>query len=330
MYLGTGGPLGALPAPASLTSMAVSPTSVTSWAFNPAPAHGILPAPLPLVLPAIPSQQHQPFSHVLPLTPKFRPSQSSPGIILSPACDPFPETLVRCIQSGQFVDMQDLLAENIALVNQLSSLHGRVALPPSTVTHTRLRDVPSLVSWLYCFIAYIAICTLDPITWQMLAYSQLIISETLRHGGSGWVEYDRVFRRQLSINPSLAWNALEPSLPAATILGQRASGSMLCNLCQESDHPAIQCALAPLRQQLHQSANPTASHTAAAYCLPRCTKTLQHISMAWNKGICSQAHCAFHHICATGLKNHKARDCHDTTPQSEYKMAAMSSLNPRT
>ena len=55
----------------------------------------------------------------------------------------------------------------------------------------------------------------------MLAYSQLIIQEALHHGGPSWIEYDRVFHRQLAIKPSLAWNILEPSLQAATILGQR-------------------------------------------------------------------------------------------------------------
>ena len=98
-----------------------------------------------------------------------------------------------------------------------------------TIQRTRLREVPSLVSWMYCFTAYVAIRTQDPLTRQMLAYACLIIREALRHGGGGWAEYDRVFRRQVSINPALPWNVLEPSLQAATILGQRTSEGMLCN-----------------------------------------------------------------------------------------------------
>ena len=57
---------------------------------------------------------------------------------------------------------------------------------------------------------YVAVRTPDPATWDMLAYSRLLIREALRHGGSGWMEYDRVFRKQLSINPCLVWNTLEP------------------------------------------------------------------------------------------------------------------------
>ena len=125
-------------------------------------------------------------------------------------------------------------------------------------------------------------------------------------------------------------NALEPSLQAATILGQRASGDMLCNLCQKSDHPTSPCALAPLQQQLHLAASPMASHTAADYGPPKRTETLQRICVAWNKGNCFRPHCTFRHTCATCQKNHKASDCDDTPPHSEYKVAARSSLNPLT
>lgn len=100
--------------------------------------------------------------------------------------------------------MRDLLADNVALLSQLTSLHGMGTLPIETVQQTHFREVPSLVSWLYYFTAYVAIQTPDSLTSHMLAYAQLIIREALRHGGSGWVEYDRVFRRQLSINLHLA------------------------------------------------------------------------------------------------------------------------------
>ena len=92
------------------------------------------------------------------------------------------------LQAGQFVEMRDLLANNIALLNQLSSLHGTATLPLTTVNHTRLREVPSLVSWVYCFNAYVAVRTSDPATRDMLAYSRLLIREALRHGGNGWFD----------------------------------------------------------------------------------------------------------------------------------------------
>lgn len=257
-------------------------------------------------------------------------ASSMPGLILSPACDPFPRTLVNRVQSGHFVEMRDLLADNIALVSQLSSLHGTVPLPLTTVQRTRLREVPSLVSWMYCFAAYVAIRTPDTLTRQMLAYARLIIREALRHGGGGWAEYDRVFRRQISINPALSWNILEPSLQAATILGQRTSEGMLCTLCQECDHSANQCALAPLQQQLQTLPVAVSSAAPAAiYRPPKRPETLQRICVSWNKGTCARPQCSFRHICATCRKAHKARECPDTPADSEYKLPAGPSSRAR-
>lgn len=241
-------------------------------------------------------------------------------MILSPAADPIPRTLVQRIQTGHFIEMRDLLADNIALLNQLSSLHGPLSLPLTTVNRTRLREVPSLISWVYCFNAYVAVRTSDPITRDMLAYSRLLIREALRHGGNGWLEYDRVFRRQMAINPLLPWNTIEPGLQAATILGQRSTGGIFCTICREADHNANQCALAPLQQQLRPPF--LGNQAPVSQRPPRRPESLLHICVAWNKGVCRHPSCNYRHVCATCQLSHKARDCPDTPATSEYKMIA--------
>ena len=65
------------------------------------------------------------------------------GIILSPAAYPIPSNLVQHIQSGRFVEMRDQLADNIALLNQVSALGSTTVIPLVTLTQTRLRKVPS-------------------------------------------------------------------------------------------------------------------------------------------------------------------------------------------
>ena len=224
------------------------------------------------------------------------------------------------------MEMRDILADIIALLSQLSSLQGVGTLPLPTVHRTRLREVPSLVSWMYCFAAYVAIRTPDQLTREMLAYARLIIREALKHGGPGWAEYDRVFRHQLSINPLLSWNTLEPSLQAATILVQWNTGGTLCSLCQDCDHTSSQCAWAPLQQQLQPSPSVV---VAAPYRPPRRVETLQRICVSWNKGNCSRQQCSFRHVCATCQKAHKARDCSDTPSESEYKTLASTSSRAR-
>ena len=318
-HTGSLGHLGALPPPVSLMSVpvCVSPfTTTTTYTDSLAlassqsslsipPSHPVPSASIPLVGPQFPM-----------------PSQTQPGMILSPSADPIPQMLVQRAQSGQFVEMRELLADNIALYDQLASMHGTSTLPFGTVNRTRFREVPSLISWVYCFNAYVAIRTSDPLTRDMLAYSRILIREALRHGGDGWLQYDRVFRRHLSINPLLNWNVLEPGLQASTMLGQRNSSGIFCTLCRESDHISTYCALAPLQQQLQPLPSGTPSQAPRPPRPPRRPETLLGICVNWNKGICTRPSCSFRHVCASCQLQHRARDCPDTPPDSEYKAFA--------
>jgi hypothetical protein len=108
----------------------------------------------------------------------------STGLILSPASEPFPQKLVGKVKSGQFVEMRELLSDNIALIQQLEDIQG---FPIATVgaTRPRLREVSSLPTWCYCFLGYMAILTPDPTTRDQLAYARLIIREAPVDKGGG-------------------------------------------------------------------------------------------------------------------------------------------------
>ena len=80
------------------------------------------------------------------------------GMILSPAPQPILARLVRCILAGEFFEMRELLADSISLHNQLESVHGPLHsffTPGSLWAH--ILEVLSLLSWVYCFAAYVAI-----------------------------------------------------------------------------------------------------------------------------------------------------------------------------
>ena len=51
---------------------------------------------------------------------------SQQGTILSSRADPIPYRLVQRIQAGEFIEMRDLLADDIALHSQLEALHGQM------------------------------------------------------------------------------------------------------------------------------------------------------------------------------------------------------------
>ena len=61
---------------------------------------------------------------VVPQPPKSSPLPIVAGLVLSPAAELIPRKLVYKVQSGQFVEMRELLTDNISLVHQLESIQG--------------------------------------------------------------------------------------------------------------------------------------------------------------------------------------------------------------
>ena len=119
----------------------------------------------------------------------------------------------------------------------------------------------------------------------MLAYCRLIIREALRHGGTGWQEYDRVFRQQLAIDQTLPWNALQPGLQASTILGQRSGRHTFCSLCRGVDHRNDQCALRAMQPPPTMATTAPSTVTCYSQRFPR-QETRARICISWNRGAC--------------------------------------------
>ena len=153
------------------------------------------------------------------------------GVTLSPAAETFPRKLVDKIQSGQFAEMKELLTDNVSLLAQLEEV-GVSAGHMLGQSRPRLREVSTLTTWCYCYLGYVALRTTDAYTRDQLAYARLLIREAQRHGGLGWLDYDKAFRQQAAADPSLKWNTLMPGLQASTILSQRPqSHGAFCTLC---------------------------------------------------------------------------------------------------
>ena len=77
--------------------------------------------------------------------------------------------------------MKDLLADNImSLCSQLEELPG----PHSMYTgpaKPQLREIQSPLTCVSCFLAYVAVLTLDVKTRNLLTYGQLVVREAQRH-----------------------------------------------------------------------------------------------------------------------------------------------------
>ena len=141
-----------------------------------------------------------------------QPPPTHAGLMLSPAAETFPKKIVEKAQSGQFMEMKELLADNMALISQLDTVSGLSTSHMFGAARPRLQEVTSLPIWCYCFMGYMALRTSDPATRDQLAYARLLIKEAQRHGGLGWLDYDRAFRQQAAADPSIRWNTLIPGL----------------------------------------------------------------------------------------------------------------------
>ncbi len=294
--------------------------SSVSTHTNPFGGSTSTPPHLDLTLPALTPQTAAVLPPALTL-----PHSSRFGMILSPASSPIPFRLVQRIQSGEFVEMRDLMADNVSLHTQLEDLHGTGSLVATPVGfRPRLREVPSLSSWMFCFATYMAVRTRDPATRDMLAYCRLIIREALRHGGNTWQDYDRAFRRQAAIDTALPWNTLLPGLQAATLSGPSLNrGGTLCTICREPDHNASQCALAIMQQPLLSvQGNPSRNPARPS----RRFESGQNICASWNRGPCAfPGVCTYKHECAVCHLDHKGITCPTAPEGSIYHRLRMAS-----
>ncbi len=157
--------------------------------------------------------------------------------------------------------MRELLPDNVSLCQHLEAMHGQIPFHSlSGQARPRFREVSTPISWRSCFLTYMAVKTQDTDTREQLCYTGLLLREAASHGGTGWIDYDHVFRKQAALNSSLAWNSLQPGLHASAILGQRSSGGVFCTLCKGMDHSMPQCALGYMHQPVVPSLRPNHLH----------------------------------------------------------------------
>ena len=181
-----------------------------------------------------------------PVVPSLpMPSQVSQPLLLSPSFSPQPPKLVDQIEKGEFVEMRELLTDNLSLLHHLEELQPSMSsLQHATgSSRPRLWEVSSILTWTYFFLTYCAVRMDDVSLRGLLTYARLLLREARCQWGSGWIEYDRIFRQQVAADPTIPWNALNASLVASTFLGSHSEQGMFCNLCQEVDHPKEECAL---------------------------------------------------------------------------------------
>ena len=95
---------------------------------------------------------------------------------------PVPAKLVQKIRSGAYIDMKDLLPDNVT---------ARENAQPQSPNQPRQREIKSVLTWISAFITYTAILTeaFPARTKELLAYMRVILREARRSKDNGWLSY---------------------------------------------------------------------------------------------------------------------------------------------
>ena len=243
----------------------------------------------------------------LPSTIPPSTSSSSTALVVSNSLPPLPAKAMEKIQQGQFLDFKDLLPDNLALLSQLQAMGN-------SAPQSRLREIRDPLSWVFYFMYFLAASTSDPIARQLSAYGQLVIHLSQKHGGQGWLAYDRLFRQQKAAGSSLQWNELNTPLMASTVWAQ-SDVTYSCSLCAGSDHSQTSCALAVLSHPSYSA--PHSRQPAFTPSKPdsRFEPYRKPICRRFNRGNCTLVSCNFRHICSVCLQKHPAIECQLRKPK---------------
>ena len=100
------------------------------------------------------------------------PTPATAPLVLASALPPIPGRAVKKISKAQFIDFKELLNDNVALVSQLRKL-GAVA--SSTSSWSCLCEVTDPLTWVYCYLSFMAVLSPDARVRDLVAYAQIII-----------------------------------------------------------------------------------------------------------------------------------------------------------
>ena len=223
-----------------------------------------------------------------------------------------PAHLVEKILKGQYIDLSDLLQDNILLAKKSNSGSGTVQTESGLVWRYKKReftkDEAGMLSWIQCFAVYMAIvCSQDPSRFNdLLGYMVIMINEGRRFKYQGWLTYDEMFRQSVVKSKSTSWSELNGTLYATTFLSQQRGESVTCQTCSSVDHQTYQCALTERKTGYRPPSPPIARRKRQRSRSPE-----RGICYAWNDGKCSRGYaCKFKYmVCLKCGGEHRAVQC---------------------
>ena len=251
---------------------------------------------------------------------------------MSSSFQPIPAKLTATIISLQYVDMRELLQDNLGLLKNLEDLDTKlVSASLPSAARPKLREVKDILTWVSCFTTYIAVVSQahPHLVQQRLAYMALIVREARRNGGDGWRSYDIIFRQNAAVSSLVDWSQLDSALYSSTFLAQRTQFGLFCHHCYGVDHSTKECALQPFAATSDSAPSPKKYVVPSIYkqsFFKKASAESIPICLSWNKGACIKGNsCKYRHSCVICPGNHPACQCPEAPPSSRFKRSVSSS-----
>ena len=181
-------------------------------------------------------------------------SSSAKACIVGERTTPIPARLVRLNQTLEYVDLAELLPDNLELLRRMQAT-------AEAANRRRLRQITTLPTRVQCFATYAGILLQKhPARAQeVMVYLRLVAHKAQCHSGTGWLLYDARFRQSAASNRSLFWSQVHVPLVGAKILAIDQALTARCFHCLETYHAPGSCALEPndAPPQILREAGPT-------------------------------------------------------------------------
>ena len=231
------------------------------------------------------------------------------AFILSEALPPVPAKLVKRIQKAEYVDIAELLKDNMEAERR--RMLSDSAFPQTHFTNRPVRrEIPDRLSWLQCFSLYAAVVAskYPEKAEELWAYQATLIGEARRCGGQGWLLYNSAFRQQITSFDAVDFSKINQSLYSTTFLGYGA-GARFYPECMIADHSQEECALHPNRalpvvqmQEVRRGRREEPRPREEPHPRPpdgyKQRAGRRGPCFQWNDGRCTHPYCRFEHVCS--------------------------------
>ena len=212
---GSSTPVQCLPgtAPSFISTFSAPPsasvTSPSSWSLPDRPVSAVMAL-----------SDFPPFHEMPPVDPgpstatvSSQPPSFGHAFVVGPGYAPIPPKLVLKITSGRFIQLADLLADNIRAqeAEPHAFLDGKLVVAPQK---KRVSEIGDITTWLEAFTLYsLVLCKTFPQRWHDLTLYKLLILKTAKQfPGQAWLAYDVAFRREAAASGLTDWSRMNPDL----------------------------------------------------------------------------------------------------------------------